>query len=321
MRRLIIIGVSIVLVGTAAYIATAASDAPQARKQAKPAVALENVTGTDHVALDANKRLHEQVSLCNLLNALWLEQSQLEELIAVLEPKMTGITELQLQASGYGASEGFGAAMTKLLATLKDGEEADEKLRQRVNSYSGPGNITRLEYQQARRDAAQAIMPVLNDNQLIILGEYKPCLFNANDPLHPERVGQASGASRIVGMLTKARNAPSEIREERITQGLLHLAERSRKDTPFEINLDDEMARIQGLVDEALAFSDEEFALQVERIAGEISCYSEAKDQMLADHYNVPTGLRDHRIDKIANMIVIPGAVEILKAELAQRQR
>ena len=47
--------------------------------------------------------------------------------------------------------------------------------------------------------------------------------------------------------------------------------------------------------------------------------YPEAKDQMLADYYNVPMARRDRRLDKLAQMVVVPGALEILRAELASR--
>lgn len=320
MLRATVIGLAMILVGALALIAQAAFEQPKQRKAPPQAVErdLPFHSFDTGVAVE-NKLLHDQVSLCNLVNALWLEEPQIKQMIAILEPEMGEIINLRNEVYGNGSSPEFGDAMAELLATLKNGEEADENLKKRVNSYSGPTNKTRLNYQQARRDVAEKLMPILSDNQLILLGEYKPCLFSANDPLHPERVGQASSASRIVEMLTRIRNAPDRVPKERFEKGLTRMAEHARKDTPFEIDIEAEKARLKGLVDKALALNDEEFSLQVEDIAKEMACYQDAKDQMRTDKYNLPTGKRDHRIDKLANMLVIPGVVEILAAELQTR--
>jgi hypothetical protein len=209
--------------------------------------------------------------------------------------------------------------MAELRETLMRGEEADDELKRRVNNYSGSTHGMRLDYDALRREISQEIMPILSENQIYILGEYKPCLFNANDPLHPENVGQASAASRGVSMLTRLREAPEHIRNERLEDGLRRLAEHAYKDTPFDINIDAEVERLRGIAEEALSLSDEEFAMRVEELALEMLAYPDAKDQMIADRYNLPTGMRDRRIDKLAQTIVIPGALEIFQAELAGR--
>jgi len=273
--------------------------------------------GPHAVAGPANIVLHDQVSLCNLLDALWLEEDQLRQIIAIMKPAMPGIESLAAESSALHNSGEYGAAMAELRDTLMRGVEPGEELKQKVNSYANPSHDTRLEYETLRREVAQEIMPLLSENQLYILGAYKKCLFNQDDPLHPERVGQASASGRMIEHLQRLRKAPVDRRQEFIERGVARLAEKAYQDTPFAIDLEDEKARLRGLAAEAVELSDEEFAMRAEELAAEMTLYLETKDQMLADHYNLPVELHDRHLIKLAHNFVIPGALEIFEAKLA----
>ncbi len=320
MIRTTMLGVTIVTLLGAAVIAMAAKPNPGTAGHglasrlpgAPPAFASSPPT--------SNRTLHDQVSLCNLIDALWLEDAQLQALIAALEPSMPEIERLADELERAGNDPGFGAAMDELRRTLMSGEEPDDALRRRVNDHSGPIHDQRLSYAALQREVAAELLPVLSENQLVILGEYKPCLFNADDPLHPERVGQASGSSRMIEMLTRLRSVWPDVPAQRFDDGLRRLANLAYRDTPFAVDLDTETERLRGIVEQAMALTDEEFSLQAESLAAQLMVYPEAKDQMLADHYNLPTARRDRRLDKLAQMVVIPGALEILRAELVCRE-
>lgn len=325
-RIVTVIGVALLAV-CAAVLAMAAYQPPgEARHEGKPpprhAPRLEHHAAVC-IGLDTvdNRLLHDQVSLCNLIDALWLEEDQLKEIIAVLELRLPEVEALAGKLLLARDNPGFGKAMAELRDTLMRSEEAGEELRHQVNGYAGPNHMMHLDYEALRREIAAEIMPILSENQLILLGEYESCLFNDEDPLHPENVGQASAASRGVNMLTRLRKAPEHVREQRLDEGLRRLADHAYKGTPFDIDIDAEVERLRGIAEEALGMSDEEFAVRAEELAMEMMAFLDAKDQMIADHYNIPTGMRDRRLGKLANTIVIPGALEIFQAELAGRAR
>jgi len=277
-------------------------------------------TGPADGELPNNQLLHNQVSLLNLIDALWLEQHQLNGIVSVLQDYNSEIENLYYELEAAHTSPDYGAAMAELRDTLMTGRQPDDELKRRVNSLSGPDHDLRLRYQETQRLAAGEIMPLLTENQLVILGEYKPCLFNQDDPLNPERVGQASASGLMIDKLQEARNRPPRLTDaefnHRVDSGLRRLAEMSSRATPFDVDIDDEVERLRGIFDRALAMSDEEFALEAASLAAEMSIYLETRDQMIADHYNLPSGPRDRRLEKVANMIVIPGALEIFQLEL-----
>ncbi|MBN2081062.1 hypothetical protein JW859_02525 [bacterium] len=270
--------------------------------------------------LPDNRLLHDQVSLCNLIDALWLEHEQLEKTTAILREYTPEIENLYNEMETAHTSAEFGSAMAELRDTLMAGQQPDEELKRRVNSLSGTGYDLRLRYQETQRLAAEELMPILTENQLVILGEYKPCLFNQNDPLNPERVGQASASGLMIDKLKEARNRPARMSDaefhDRVERGLRRLAELSARATPFDVDVEEEVARLRGIFERALAMSDEEFALEAESLAAEMSIYLETRDQMIADHYNLPSGPRDRRLEKLAGMVVIPGALEVFQTEL-----
>lgn len=319
MLRTTLIAATVVTVLGAAAIALAAFHSPVDAGRSQPSASAASLPAVKPSPPITNRRLHDQVSFCNLLDALWLEDDQLLSMASVLEQAMPEVERLAEELERAGNDPAFGAAMAELRQTLMRGEEPSEDLRRRVNAHSGPLHELRLSYATLQREVAAELLPLVTANQLVILGEYKPCLFNANDPLHPERVGQASGASRMIGMLTRLRALWPDVPEQRFEDGLRQLANLAYRDTPFAVDLDAEIERLRDVVERAMELSDEEFSLQAESLAAELMIYPDAKDQMLADYYNLPTAHRDRRLDKLAQMVVVPGALQILQAEAASR--
>jgi hypothetical protein len=319
MMRTAMIAALILTVLGAGVIALAAKPESGAAEHDPVSATAASQPAFAHPSPSSNRRLHDQVSLCNLVDALWLEDDQLRTMTAVLEQAMPEIERLADELERAGDDPAFGAAMAALRETLMRGQEPTEDLRRQVNAHSGPLHELRLSYSALQREVAAELLPLLTENQLVILGEYKPCLFNADDPLHPERIGQASGAGRMLGMLTRLRGVWPDVPEQRFDDGLRRLANHAYRDTPFAVDPEAEIERLRDVVERAMALSDEEFSLQAEALAAELMVYPEARDQMLADYYNVPTARRDRRLDKLAQMVVVPGAVEILRAETASR--
>ena len=82
MWRTFTVIVTVLLLAFAAMFALAANDQPAASQTQQDKLQSRHLGAETQLS---NRVLHDQVSLCNLVDALWLEDDQLVEIIAILE--------------------------------------------------------------------------------------------------------------------------------------------------------------------------------------------------------------------------------------------
>lgn len=183
------------------------------------------------------RRVKSEISLLNLLNGLYLSESQTDKLIALadraVQLKETYTRDLGEQADSY--RQDLGKLRDALYAaTGPDKELKQQTLRREVTVEIGPRR--RLAEELGRvEDEARA---VLNDSQIAIIEAFKPCLLPPQHLADPVAVGQASTTEREEKALDLIRRMPIALyrqRRQAIANAIVQHGEREKGQLPADV--------------------------------------------------------------------------------------
>jgi hypothetical protein len=211
--------------------------------------------------------LQHQIVILNLLNALYLTDTQMRDLLAVArEAKEIRAHYLsQLEAVDTEALQAF----AQLKEELQEEDFVSTEIERCAAKLNHQKKELRYQYLQDMDNLENKITHILTDNQLYIIDEFKPCLIPPKDLKSPTRAGQADSSSHLEKMLTRIREIPEETFNQRIVQLLeKHISRIQMHFGPMtDAEIEEEKRRVLTILEEARSMSDLDFALNKENLA------------------------------------------------------
>lgn len=216
---------------------------------------------------DEFKALRDDIQICNLLNGLYLSEEQIEKITPLAKRAGKLREEFKVQ------KETFARESIDILATMKREilEKGDAYLetKKRHNSMRDAFESVEYKHKEDMKKLNSEVQRILDENQKIIVAEYKPCLIPIKGIFNSERIGLAGENDAIIKILSRVR----KISEDKYLKTRDHFIDRitprlmnhfSEEEIPAQIE------NIKQVINEARSMSDEEFELEKSYLASRI---------------------------------------------------
>ncbi len=234
----------------------------------------------------------------NLLNSLHLSREQSLQLLKVTEEVKKMDDDIQaLNDRKYNEMHTILSEMRSQLMTSND---LSEDLKHKFHKADLEIKKKRVAYEDHMKELNKKVRGILNENQLVMLKEYQPCLVPVKNISNPERIGQASGGERQIKLLERARKIPND----KYMEFKQMVKERTEK--AVKLHIRDEKEREQAIknmftaMDKARKMSDTEFGINKQQLA----------DSMIPQKKNKGENVEEKFIGRF---LLNPGLTAILK--------
>jgi hypothetical protein len=262
----------------------------------------------------------DSVSTLNLVNALYLTDDQMKQLLEINREYKKLRDGLKNSSELAALKEKSEADMKKLYEYLMNNpEKEDQKIQ---NGAAGSFNNLK-EYVEKKtadllkqnNDLLKKADSILTEEQLAVIENFKPCIVPPPDLRDPVRAGQASSSSKLENALDKLRSVKKENLDafiKFVTDRYVAVTnERVYKMTPDEEKKKRE--EIAKVLKQAYSMSDTDFELKKDSIAAVLTpedkikkLHEEIKDRN--PHLNPFMKMKDNSVKRflINPEIVIP---------------
>ena len=241
----------------------------------------------------------------NLLNSLHLTQTQMKELLSVAqEVKRMDDKQKALHDRKYNSMYKI---LSEMRTQLMSSNDLSRDLKHRYHNEQREIKENRADYDDRIKELEVKVKTILNENQLVMLKEYQPCLVPVKSISNPERIGQAGGGERFIKLLEHARRVPPE----RYSEFKQHVLTKTKEKIRLHVREDEERKRvvqnISSAMDKARNMSDTDFEINKQELA----------DSMVPQHKN--KGNVEKRF--IKQFLLNPGLVAILQQKMRTASR
>ncbi len=215
---------------------------------------------TDETIQDVSRLKHD-IEILNLLNALYLTQQQLDDLLDIHQRSETLFEDVKMALSARAdESKRSFAGLRHALITGRDPEQPLAHQAQQENHRLKEIGVEALDDFTA---IAVEVEDLLNESQKVIVSHYISCLIPPKNEVNPLRVGQSGNSDGPKHHLGKIREIPTVIylfkKNEIVDKIHSHISTVARG-IPG-VSLEDARERIIDLLDEIRAMSETEFRL------------------------------------------------------------
>ena len=250
--------------------------------------------------------VREDIKILNLVNNIYLTRNQM---LALLTKAREAEAKRKAFKSKLGEVTGYSeTSLKKMRGKLMRTEELPKYLTREVGYSQKRLRDLRDKYDEEMLKLAKDVSKILNENQLVMVDAYKPCIIPYRDLTHPERVGQAGAAVGIERLLERIHNMPQPSYQRRKEGILMGAAARLEKHTHKEVDVEKEKKRLAKIFDEARTLSDLEFDLEKAKLAQKI----------LPEENKVKT--KKQRLKKIARFFLSSRTIPVLEEKLSQER-
>ncbi|MCD4785794.1 MAG: hypothetical protein K8T10_18400 [Candidatus Eremiobacteraeota bacterium] len=199
--------------------------------------------------------LRSQIQSLNLLNSLNLSREQMEKLLPVI--KESKKARENLKKSIEKQEPEFNKNLKEMKEQLLDSNDVAKDLKKKFQA-SKKEIINEIKaYETEMKSLASKAKGILNENQIVLVGEYKPCLIPIRSISNPERIGQADGGEKLGKLMEKIRKIPddrySKVREKilaRTDEKLKKKIKDDQKRASFVKKLGEAMDKVRLMTDE-----------------------------------------------------------------------
>ncbi len=238
------------------------------------------LTGKDDV-----EQMSRLTKSLNLINGLYLTDEQMKKLIP-LQKKSGELEEKYLsdrEELNSLISEILPAVNRELLSnvdlkenTKKTLHERTEKLRNREDKYKEDMMVL---VNQAKK--------ILNENQLVIAGRYKPCLV---PQISKEGfIGQTGDSNGLSQKLDKIRAASDEIYEKRKDRLIDKIEEKLKREFSSEETAK-KLKEIENIIEQARAMNDKDYEIKRDGLVEKLQEIGTKKIEETTDRQSVVIG-------------------------------
>lgn len=226
----------------------------------------------------AVENYRQQISTLNLVNAMYLSPSQVQDFLKELRSLK------EVQEEFQEKSDDLVPAMQEEYARLFQEIVDNKGISKPTEKTAGDVHKKELglkeEYASKLIELESRLSKLLTENQLCVVDEFKPCLIPPKNLRDPARVGQAKGDTYgAVSVLEQIRKVPPkryEAAKGRALEQYLDKYEKKIELLPPE-KKDAEAMRVSRILDYARNLSSIDFEMKKESLAKEILIELEVK--------------------------------------------
>jgi len=254
--------------------------------------------------------LRKEITLHNLINGLYLSQDQMVQMLAVLR-KVEGIRE-EHRAKAMSHAHQMEEILKGIRETVARDEEIGENLAREFHRAKERSEDLREEFRRSMMPYEDEIKRVLNENQLALIDEFKPCVIPPRDTWDSARVGQASGDTRMgERFLTRVRQMDERAYQRR--KPLIIERHIERVERHVGLFSDEERAeeerRVADILKRARELSDVDFEAQKGDLARDLK---EPHEKAMRGRHRRRKG----DLDKLGRFLLDPKLIPILERRL-----
>ncbi|MFA6569044.1 MAG: hypothetical protein WCS96_12600 [Victivallales bacterium] len=262
----------------------------------------------------------DSVSTLNLVNALYLTESQMKQLLDLNREYKKIRDDLKNSPELTALKKKSESDMKKLYEYLMSNPEKEDSKIQ--NGAAGSFNNLK-EYVEKKtadllkqnNDLLKKANSILTDEQLAVIDNFKPCIVPPPDLRDPVRAGQASSSSKLENTLDKLRS----VKKENLDTFIKFVTDRyvtATNEKVYKMTSEEEKKKrdeISKLLRQAYSMSDTDFELKKDSIAATLTpedkikkLHEEIKERN--PHLNSLVKLKENSVKKflINPEIVIP---------------
>ena len=229
------------------------------------------------------RRLHQEISLINLLNGLHLTRDQMTQLLALA--KEARQTREQLFSQQYRAAlQEAETAFTALRQEIQKGNPVRGEVPKQAQNINHRLKEMRHHSFQQMRQAMQSLETRLNQvltpEQVKVVQDFTPCLIPPKDLRDPVRAGQAAAHGGLEKRLRRLRAIPEDkwqAHRERIAQRVVDKI--SQRVKPLsEAEKQEEKARFLALADRIRRMPEVDFEMEKAKLIEELAPKARIKE-------------------------------------------
>ena len=247
-------------------------------------------------------KLDKDIQALNLINSLYLTKSQVKRLIPIVQEAEKLHREAKREMENY--RERALPIYTDMREELSHNIDVSDDMKKRFNEHYHKGEIKKEELEKRLEDLVDRAENVLNENQLVMLGEYQPCHIPQRSVTHPERIGQVSDNFHIIQILSKLRQLPDDKFNEKKPVIEEKLRKKLNKKIKDPVKKEEVFNKVMSLVHRVRAMNNEQFEIEKERMIEDIK-------PLVKNKYEV--NLEELKRNYIRRFLLNPGTLDILK--------
>ncbi len=256
--------------------------------------------------------LRREISLINLVNGLYLSAEQMNQMLAVL--RKVEATRGEYRTKATSQVHEMEEILTRIRETVARDEEIGEDLAREFHQVKKKGEGLREQFHGLMRPYKDEIKGILNENQLALIEEFKPCVVPSHDVRNPVRIGQASGDTRMgERLLTRVRQMDERAYMGRKSFIIGRHIERVERHVGIfsEEERAEEESRVADIFKRARELSDVDFDVQKGDLARELK---EAHEKALQSRHRKRRG----DLDRLGRFLLDPKLIPILEQRLTR---
>jgi len=254
--------------------------------------------------------LHREITLHNLLNGLYLSPEQMTQMLAVLR-KAEGIRG-EYQTKAVSQARRMEEILKGIREIVARDEEIDGELVREFRRAKKRWEDLKEEFHGSMMSYQDEIKGVLNENQLTLIDEFRPCIIPPRDTRNGARIGQASGDTRMgERFLTRVRRMDEKVYHRRKPLLIGRHIERVERHVGLFADEErtEEERRVADIFERARELSDVEFEAQKGDLARELK---EPHEKAMQSRRRKRRG----DLDTLGKFLLDPNLIPILEGRL-----
>ena len=278
------------------------------------------LTRKGHCAKDLEMRqvfaevydLRREINLLNLINGLYLSTEQITQMLEVLR-EVEGIRG-EYRSKAVSQAHQMEEILNELREILGRNEEIDQGLIRKFRQAKKRGEDLKEEFHSALIPYQDEMKRVLNENQLALIDQFKPCIVPPHDTRNPVRIGQTSGDTRMgERLLTRVRQMDENVYQRRRPHLIQRYIERIERRVGLFSDEEraEEESRVADIFKRAREVSDVDFEARKGDLARELK---EPHEKTLHSRHRKRRG----DLDKLGKFLLDPKLIPILEKRLTR---
>ena len=254
--------------------------------------------------------LRKEITLYNLINGLYLSQDQIIQMLAVLR-KVEG-ERGEYEEKIISQARQVEDILKGIRECVARDEEIDGELAREFQGAKKEMEKVKEEFSRKMISYQDEIKGILNENQIALIAEFRPCIIPPKDTWDSARVGQVSGNTRMgERLLTRIREMDERVFQRRkslLIERHIERVERHRGAFSDEERAEEER-RVADILSRARELSDVDFEAQKGNLARELR---EPHEKAIQSRHHRRRG----DLDKLGTFLLDPKLIPILEKRL-----
>jgi hypothetical protein len=227
--------------------------------------------------------------------------------------KVEGIRE-EHRAKAMSHARQMEEILKRIREIVARDEEIGQDLAREFHQVKKKGEDLREEFHQSMRVYQDEIKGILNENQIALINDFKPCVIPPRDTWDSARIGQASGDTRMgEKFLTRVRQMEEKAYQKRKSFIIERHIERVERHVGVLSNEEraEEERRVADIFGKARELSDVDFEAQKGDLARELKGPHQKK---MESHHPKRKG----DLDKVGRFLLDPKLIPILEKRITR---